>query len=165
MENSREDVPWNSRDVSGVGVIAAPTRGVPTPSEISYSPASISERYVPDAINPVSRSRVHVKLPKLSMKKFSGNLTTWTTFWDSFKATVHANPDLSNIDKFNYLNSFLKAVRQKLYPVFVLLHLTMKKSSVAVLKKHFGITQQTHGCTAKLGSCDINQYQGSMSPL
>ena len=55
MEISCEDVPW---DVSGGGVIAAPTRGVPTPSEISYSPASKSEQYVPEAINPVTH--VHV---------------------------------------------------------------------------------------------------------
>ena len=141
VEISREDVPWNSRDVSGGGVIAAPTRGVSTPSEISYSPASISERYVPDAINPViSRSRVHVKLPKLSMKKFNGNLTTWTTFWDSFEATVHANPDLSNIDKFNYLNSLLEGSAAEAISGLSLTASNYEEA-VAVLKKRFGNTQ------------------------
>ena len=26
-----------------------------------------------------------VKLPKLSLKKFSGDITTWSTFWDTFE--------------------------------------------------------------------------------
>ena len=29
------------------------------------------------------------------------------TFWDAFDAAVHSNPHLSNIKKFNYLNSLL----------------------------------------------------------
>ena len=30
------------------------------------------------------------------------------TFWDSFRSAVHENPELHNIDKFNYLKSLLK---------------------------------------------------------
>ena len=30
----------------------------------------------------------HVKLPKLSLKWFSGDLTKWTTFWDSFESAI-----------------------------------------------------------------------------
>ena len=45
-----------------------------------------------------------VKLPKLSFKKFGGDIT----FWDSFHSAVHSNEDLSNVDKFNYLISFLE---------------------------------------------------------
>ena len=48
-----------------------------------------------------------VKLPKLSLSHFSGNVTKWTTFWDSFESTVHNNDDLTDIDKFNYLRSLL----------------------------------------------------------
>ena len=42
----------------------------------------------------------HVKLPKLSLKKFGGDLTKWMTFWDTFESSVHNNPS-SKIDKFN----------------------------------------------------------------
>ena len=52
--------------------------------------------------------RTEVRLPKLSIKKFNGNLTAWTTCWDSFESTIHLNPELTNIDKFNYLNSLLE---------------------------------------------------------
>ena len=31
----------------------------------------------------------------------------WTTFWDSFESAVHTNPDLTGVDKFNYLHSLL----------------------------------------------------------
>ena len=48
-----------------------------------------------------------VRLPKLTIKPFSGNVTAWTTFWDSYNSTIHENPDLSDIEKFNYLRSFL----------------------------------------------------------
>ena len=56
---------------------------------------------------PVHSTRV--KLPKLSLKKFNGDLTKWITFWDTFESAVHRNSTLSSIDKFNYLNSLLES--------------------------------------------------------
>jgi len=53
--------------------------------------------------NPTSESKV--KLPKLTIQPFRGELTTWTTFWDSFEVAIHNNRSLSNIEKFNYLRS------------------------------------------------------------
>ena len=50
-----------------------------------------------------------IKLPKLSLKKFGGDPTQWMTFWDSFDSSIHSNPTLSDIDKFNYLVSFLES--------------------------------------------------------
>jgi hypothetical protein len=54
------------------------------------------------------------KLPKLPLKKFSGNLTDWQSFYDSYKAAVHTNDSLSKVDKFNYLKSLVEgpAVQQ-----------------------------------------------------
>ena len=49
-----------------------------------------------------------VKLPKLTIQPFKGDLTTWITFWDSYKAAIHENSSLSDIDKFNYLRSLLQ---------------------------------------------------------
>ena len=42
------------------------------------------------------------------MKKFNGDLTKWTTFWDSFSSSIDNNPAFSGIDKFNYLISLLE---------------------------------------------------------
>ena len=46
----------------------------------------------------------HVKLVKLTLRHFNGDLTMCTTFWESFESAVHKNRSLSNIDKSNYLN-------------------------------------------------------------
>lgn len=32
----------------------------------------------------------------------------WQSFWDSFSSTIHTNPQLSQIDKFNHLHLLLK---------------------------------------------------------
>ena len=49
-----------------------------------------------------------VRLPKLTMRQFDGDLTKWSTFWDSFESSIHNSRELSCVDKFNYLNSLLE---------------------------------------------------------
>ena len=56
-----------------------------------------------DSVRAGGGSHSTVKLPKLTIQPFKGNLTTWITFWDSYKAAIHENSSLSDIDKFNYL--------------------------------------------------------------
>ena len=58
----------------------------------------------------------HIKLPKLLLKKFSGELTRWMTFWNTFKSAVHKNPVLTNIDKFSYLNLLLESTASETLP-------------------------------------------------
>ena len=53
-----------------------------------------------------SQSQVHdvgpqIKLPKLVLKKFNGDITKWCSFWDTFEAAIHKNCKLATIDKFN----------------------------------------------------------------
>lgn len=48
-----------------------------------------------------------VQLPKLVVDKFKGEYTKWQTFKDSFDAAVNNNSTLSNVQKFNYLRSYL----------------------------------------------------------
>lgn len=49
------------------------------------------------------------KLPKINiLPKISGEATRFQAFWDSFESTVDKNPNVSSIDKFNYLNALLK---------------------------------------------------------
>ena len=44
----------------------------------------------------------HAKLPRISLKTFSGEPSQWLTFWDSFRSAVHENTDV-----FNYLKGLL----------------------------------------------------------
>ena len=48
-----------------------------------------------------------VHLPKIALPEFTGKITEWPTFWDSFNSTINTNNDLSRIDKFKYLISCL----------------------------------------------------------
>ena len=42
----------------------------------------------------------NAKLPKLTLKSFSGNPLEFQAFWDSFSAAVHVNNSLEKITKF-----------------------------------------------------------------
>lgn len=49
-----------------------------------------------------------IKLPKLSIQKFDGRVTSWLPFWNQFEAAIHNNPQLNDVEKFNYLHSYLE---------------------------------------------------------
>ena len=49
-----------------------------------------------------------IRLPKIQLHSFGGDLTKLTSFWESFQSAVHENRELSDIEKFNYLNSLLE---------------------------------------------------------
>ena len=89
---------------------------------------------------PSSLITSHVKLPKLSIKKFNGDLTKWVTFWDSFDSSIHSNLSLSNADKFNYLNSFLESTAAELIAGLTFTSANYEKA-VTTLKRRFGNTQ------------------------
>ena len=44
-----------------------------------------------------------MKLPKLTIENFSGDISKWQNFWSQFSGTIHKNQHLSKSDKFNYL--------------------------------------------------------------
>ena len=48
------------------------------------------------------------KLPKLSLPKFNGTLTDWLAFWERFLVEIDKHPDLSDINKFDYLYGLLE---------------------------------------------------------
>ena len=49
-----------------------------------------------------------VRLPKIEIPKFKGDPLHWTSFKDTFTATIHDNPKLSDIEKFTYLKSYVR---------------------------------------------------------
>ena len=87
------------------------------------------------------RSSDRVKLPKLVLRPFSGDITTWTTFWESYESAVHRSRDLSNIDKFNYLNSLLTDAAREAIAGLSLTSANYEEA-IAILKKRFGNSQQ-----------------------
>ena len=81
-----------------------------------------------------------VKLPKITLPRFNGNLMKWTAFWDSYHSAIHTNGQLSEIDKFNYLRSLLDHTA---YDAIAGLALSAAnyQEAVEVLKKRFGNRQ------------------------
>ena len=49
-----------------------------------------------------------VKLPRIELPEFGGNVLEWNSFWDSYASTIHLNTNINKIDKFKYLKSCLK---------------------------------------------------------
>ena len=82
-----------------------------------------------------------VKLPKLTILPFKGELTSWTTFWDSYQAAIDVNTSLSDIDKFNYLRSLLQGPTLDAIAGLTLTAANYQEA-VEVLKERFGNKQQ-----------------------
>lgn len=63
-----------------------------TPDVVSRSPEATRVSPMP-AREPVD-STTRVRLPKLSIRPFNGDMTTWTTFWDSFESAIDSSTEL-----------------------------------------------------------------------
>ena len=81
-----------------------------------------------------------VKLPKLSLPHFSGNITKWATFWDSYESAVHKNDDLTDVDKFNYLRSLLEHTAYEAISGLTLSSANYREA-IDILQKRFGNKQ------------------------
>jgi len=100
-----------------------------------HTPVTTSELRTPPA------AHNKVKLPKLVLRPFNGDITTWTAFWESFDSSIHKSRDLSDIDKFNYLNSLLTGTARE---AVAGLSLSEKNyvEAIAILQKRFGNVQR-----------------------
>ena len=105
------------------------------------SPSSNNSESVASS-NPTSTSlpAIKAKLPKLTLRKFSGDPKSWQPFWDSFEAAVHNNSSVSGIDKFNYLKSLVEGNAASAIDGFALTA-DNYESAVKVLKDRFADPQ------------------------
>ena len=51
---------------------------------------------------------VNVRLPKLELRKFKGDLMQWTEFWEQYHVSIHTNKNLRTLEKFTYLKGNLE---------------------------------------------------------
>ena len=72
--------------------------------EVNPRRLSLSQQLASVIAPPV---RYRVKLPKIELQKFDGNIVNWQTFWDQYNSSVHSQETLSAIDKFSYLKGLL----------------------------------------------------------
>ena len=77
------------------------------------------------------------RLPKKHLRSFNGDITKWTTFWDAYKAAIHTNPELSNIEKFTYLQSLPEGAARDSSGGLAMTSNNYEQA-VAILEKRFG---------------------------
>ena len=130
----RIEPPWGTPAPRPTATVSDPPVVVPTPG----SPTVPDPTPTGGATARMSSDRV--KLPKIGLPHFRGNLMKWTAFWDSFDSAVHSNSQLSEIDKFNYLRSLLEGTA---YDAIAGLALSAAnyREAVDILKKRFGNKQ------------------------
>lgn len=80
-------------------------------------------------------------MPKLTLRRFKGEVTQFRTFWDTFESAVHSNPGLTNVDKFSYLVSLLEGSALRAIEGLPVTEENYD-SAVDILKKRFGKPQQ-----------------------
>ncbi|KAK3868799.1 hypothetical protein Pcinc_025837 [Petrolisthes cinctipes] len=97
-------------------------------------------RDVSDNASTSTKERSEVKLPRLELPKYTGELTEWQSFWDRFEALVDQS-ELPVISKFSYLQSLLEG---EALSVIQGLSLTSANYKVAcdLLKQRFGRTER-----------------------
>ena len=66
--------------------------------KLDGAPPTNPNPHPPTRATPTESRGSCVRLPKLQLCHFSGDLTKWTSFWESFEAAVHHNEDLSEIN-------------------------------------------------------------------
>lgn len=66
------------------------------------------------AMESVVQTKVEIKLPDLKLQEFNGDQRNWNHFIETFKALVHNNSALSNVQKYYYLQSCLKGEAAKI---------------------------------------------------
>lgn len=52
----------------------------------------------------------HLKLPKLELSKFDGDVLKFQNFWDQFEVAIHDNDNVPSVKKFTYLHSVLEGI-------------------------------------------------------
>ncbi|KOC58608.1 hypothetical protein WH47_05565 [Habropoda laboriosa] len=63
---------------------------------------------IPTPVSSIASTENRVKLPTIELPTFDGTYNNWVKFRDTFESLIHNNPNLSNIEKFHYLNSSVK---------------------------------------------------------
>ena len=82
-----------------------------------------------------------IKLPKLELKKFNGDVTKSCTFLDAYEASIHKNASIASIDKFNYLNSLLEKKTASEAIAGLSITSANYEEAISILKRRFGNKQ------------------------
>ena len=132
--------PVVAASVPTTGDAASPTDSTASSTEPPAPVVTASGATATVTTSSIVSTTERVKLPRISLPHFRGNLIRWPAFWDSFNSAIHSNDRLSEIDKFNYLRSLLEGTA---YDAIAGLALSAANygEAVEILRKRFGNKQ------------------------
>ncbi|MCP3659751.1 MAG: DUF1759 domain-containing protein, partial [Bacteroidetes bacterium] len=81
-----------------------------------------------------------MRLPKLNLPRYNGDVTRYTSFWQSFESSIHNNDTISPVNKLNYLVNLLEGPAHR---ALAGLELTEEnyQNAIETLKSRFGNKQ------------------------
>ncbi|GBN13351.1 hypothetical protein AVEN_194128-1 [Araneus ventricosus] len=85
----------------------------------------------------MNNQTLNVKLPKITIPKFSGIINEWLTFWNSYETSIHSNIFLDDVSKFNYLKAHLSRTALETIERFSISRENYAKA-VTLLEQRFG---------------------------
>ncbi|KAK0150106.1 hypothetical protein N1851_009131 [Merluccius polli] len=83
------------------------------------------------------RSNPTVRLPKLMIEKFNGDVSLWQEFWSQYETAIHSNDALCNREKFTYLKTYLAGTAAKAVAGLTLTD-SNDDAAVDILRSRFG---------------------------
>ena len=89
------------------GLLDAVDKAVDLAHECLNRESKVEEKSSKESTHNESRQSSNLKLPRIELPKFNGEVLKFQNFWDQFEAAVHTNDDLPNVQKFTYLRSVL----------------------------------------------------------
>jgi len=81
-----------------------------------------------------------VKLPKINLLRFNGEITKFNAFWQSFECAIHRNSSVPAVNKLNYLLSLLEGPAYRALEGLSL-QAENYEAAVEILKTRFGKKQ------------------------
>ena len=117
---------------------------VPSTQQIQSSPTTgaspVSEGSHDRSFSSVSSAN-GIRLPKIELPKFNGDITRFNSFWQAFNCAVHSNDSISEVHKLNYLMNLLEGPAHR---VIAGLELTEEnyQNTIETLKTRFGNKQK-----------------------
>ena len=128
----------NSKIVEILDKISDKLVAKPAPQvEGSDSPSSVG----PSHIQQVNQATtVKPKLPKLTLEKFRGDVTTFQSFLEQFNSTIHENASIPETDKFKHLKSLLDGPAARVVQGLTLTSANYKHAR-ELLEDRYGRTQ------------------------
>ncbi|GBN98169.1 hypothetical protein AVEN_78940-1 [Araneus ventricosus] len=85
----------------------------------------------------MNHQTLNVKLPKITIPKFSGIINEWLRFWKSYETSIHSNKFLDDVSKFNYLKAHLSGTALETIEGFCISSENYAKA-VTLLEQRFG---------------------------